>query len=77
MMELIGLTLQSARAWLGEAAGDVTVEVVETAPPLGAKSPLVGATDGGEWRVLRARKANARRSDAGWELLVAREQTRA
>jgi hypothetical protein len=73
MLKLIGLTLEVARAELG----DVAVKVVETAPPLGPKSPLVGATEGGEWRVLRARKVNARQQHEGWELLVAREQTRA
>ena len=66
--ELVGLTLDAAHALLGGAETVVT----ETFPPLGAKSPLRGATDEGAWRVLRAQKDGQR-----WRLLVAREQTRA
>lgn len=66
--DLTGLTLDAARALLE----GVEIEVTETVPPLGAKSPLRGATDDGALRVLRARKDGER-----WLLLVAREQTRA
>lgn len=68
MPELIGLTVEAARA----ALDGQTVRVTETVPPLGPKSPLMGATAGGAWRVIRARRAG----DA-WELLAAREQLRA
>ncbi len=66
--DLVGLALDAARALLGEAE----IVVTETLPPLGAKSPLRGATNEGAWRVLRAERVGT-----SWELLVAREQTRA
>jgi hypothetical protein len=72
MRELIGLTLDAARAELGDAP----LQIVETVAPLGPKSPLLGATENGALRVLRARRTDDSRNNEGWELLVAREQTR-
>ena len=68
MQELIGLTLDAARAELGAQC----ISIVETAPPIGPKSPLLGATDGGAQRVIRVRE-----TEGGLELLVACEQLRA
>lgn len=66
--DLTGQTLETART----ALGAVSMQIVETLPPLGDRSPLRGATEGGMLRVLRARRV-----EGHWELLVAREQTRA
>ena len=64
---LAGLTLDAARALLSDA----NTEIIETLPPLGANSPLRGATDEGALRVLRGRHDGVK-----WVLVVAREQTR-